>query len=153
MKGFLKWIQREYPPEIYQQIANRIQTQFPQAFASYMLGGWRKYAKLNGLADGTTGTVDTSDAANSTASNPSWSDQISEIIGTITGAYVSATQAQNQQAIVQQQLAQAQAGRRPLNVSLGASGITFGSAATWSIGSIVLIAGVGYLALRALKVL
>lgn len=157
MKGFLKWCQREYPPEIYQQIAAAIQHQFPQAFSSYMLGGWRKYAKLNGLADGTTGTVDTSDAANSTPSNPSWADQISEIIGTITGAYVTGSQAQatqaNQQAILQAQLQQAQAGKPPLNVSLSDSGIAFATGAGLTTGGLLLIGGLGYLLLKAAKVI
>jgi hypothetical protein len=81
MRGFLKWAQREYPAQVYQQIAGQIQQRIPQAFSSYMLGGWRKFSRLAGLADGTTGTVDTSDAANSTPSDINWGNTISEIIG------------------------------------------------------------------------
>jgi hypothetical protein len=153
MRGFLKWLQREYPPALYQQIANAIQQNIPQVFSGYMLGGWRKFARLNGLADGTTGTVDTSDAANSTPADVSWANPISQIIGTITGAYLNVAQQQNQNAIIQTQLQQAQAGGRPLNVSLGSSGITFGSTTALSAGGLLLIGGLGLLALKAFKVI
>ncbi len=154
MRGFLKWAQREYPPQIYQQVANAIQEHIPQAFSGYMLGGWRKFARLNGLADGTTGTVDTADAANSTPSSADWANMISQIIGTSTGAYLNVAQQQNQNAIVQTQLQQAQAGNRPLNVSLGQSGITFGSStAGLTMGGIVIIGLLGYFGLKAAKVI
>jgi hypothetical protein len=153
IRGFLKWAQREYPPQIYQQIANGIQQNIPQAFSGYMLGGWRKFARLNGLADGTTGTVDTADAANSTASDINWGTTISQIIGTATGAYLDVAQQQNQNAIVQTQLQQAQAGKAPLNVSLGSSGISFGSTTGLSLGGLLLIGGLGFLALKAAKVI
>lgn len=153
MKGFLKWAKQQYPAAIYQQIATQIQQQIPQAFSTYMLGGWRKYAKMNGLADGTTGTVDTSDAANSTPSSPSWSDEISQIIGTATGAFVNIAQAQNQQAIVQAQLQQAQAGKAPLPISLSSSGITFGSTTGMTLGGLLLLGGLGYFVLKAAKVI
>jgi hypothetical protein len=154
MKGFLKWVQREYPAPVYQQIANQIQQQIPQAFSSYMLGGWRKFARLNGLADGTSGTVDTSDAANSTPSDINWGTTISQIIGTATGAYLDVAQQQNQTAIVQAQLAQAQAGKAPVNVSLGSSGITFGSSASsLTFGGLLLLGGLGLLVLKATKVI
>jgi len=154
MRGFLKWAQREYPAPVYQQIATRIQQQIPQAFSSYMLGGWRKFAKLGGLADGTTGTVDTSDAANSTASDINWGNTISQIIGTATGGYLAVSQQDNQNAIVQAQLQQAQAGKAPLNVSLGSSGITFASsAAGMTLGGLLLVGGIGLLVLKAAKVI
>lgn len=150
MRGFLKWAQREYPAQLYQQIAARVQQQVPQAFSGYMLGGWRKFAKIGALGDS---TVDTSDAANSTPSSASWSDQVSQIIGTVTGAYVSASQAANQQAIVQYQLQQAQAGKAPANISLSSAGITFGSTTAMSLGGIVLIGALAFLGLRAAKVI
>jgi len=150
MRGFLKWAKREYPANIYQQIAGQIQQKFPQAFSSYMLGGWRKFAKLGGLGDA---TVDTSDAANSTASDINWGADISQIIGTATGAYLNVSQQQNQNAIVQAQLQQAAAGKAPLNVSLGSSGITFGTTAGLTAGGLLLIGGLGLLALKALKVI
>lgn len=153
MRGFLKWVQREYPPQIYQQIADNIQQQIPQAFSSYMLGGWRKFSRLAGLADGTTGTVDTSDAANSTPSDINWGNTISEIIGTATGAYLNVSQQQNQNAIVQTQLQQAQAGKAPLNVSLGSGGITFGTTAGLTVGSLALLGGLVFLVLKATKVI
>jgi len=153
MRGFLKWAKREYPAAIYQQIATGIQQNIPQAFSSYMLGGWRKFARLNGLADGTSGTVDTSDAANSTASDINWGTTISQIVGTATGAYLDVAQQQNQTAIIQAQLAQAQAGKAPLNVSLGSSGVTFGSTTGLTLGGLLLVAGLGLLALKAAKVI
>jgi hypothetical protein len=153
MRGFLKWAQREYPPQIYQDIANRIQQNIPQAFSGYMLGGWRKFARLNGLADGTTGTVDTADAANSTPSSTDWANMISQIIGTSTASYLNVAQQQNQNAIVQTQLQQAQAGNRPLNVSLGQSGITFGSTTGLTLGGILVIGLLGFFGLRAAKVI
>ena len=153
MRGFLKWAQREYPAQVYQQIAGQIQQRIPQAFSSYMLGGWRKFSRLAGLADGTTGTVDTSDAANSTPSDINWGNTISEIIGTATGAYLNVSQQQNQNAIVQTQLQQAQAGKAPLNVSLGSSGITFGTTAGLTVGSLALLGGLAFLVLKATKVI
>lgn len=153
MKGFLKWAQREYPPAIYQQIASGIQQRVPQAFSGYMLGGWRKFARMNGLADGTTGTVDTSDAANSTPASPSWSDEISQIIGTATGAYLNVAQAQNNQAIVTAQLQAAAAGKSPLPISLTSSGITFGTTAASSVGTLLVFGVLGFLALKLTKVI
>lgn len=152
MKGFLKWVQREYPPAIYQQIAAQIQQQIPQAFSNYMLGGWRKLARLSGLADGTTGTVDTSDAANSGSSDINWGNTISQIIGTATGAYLNVAQQQNQNAIVQTQLQAAAAGRNPANISLSSSGITFGTAGLTA-GGLLLLGGLAFVVLKATKVI
>ena len=149
MRGFLKWAKQEYPAQIYQQIANSIQQAFPQAFSGYMLGGWRKFA---GLGDSTTPTVDTSDAANSTAIDPSWGNTISQIIGTATGAYLSITQQQTQQAIVNQQLQNAANGKAPVPVSLSSSGITFGTAGMTA-GTVLVLAVVGFLGLRAAGVI
>ena len=151
MRGFLKWAQREYPAAIYQQIASAIQQNIPQAFSGYMLGGWRKFNRLGGFGDSSP-TVDTSDAANSTANNPSWGAMISQIIGTATGAYLNVEQQQNQQAIINAQLQAAANGKTPLPISLSSSGITFGSAGITA-GSLVLIAVVGFFGLRALKVI
>jgi hypothetical protein len=152
LRGFLKWAQGEYPPAIYQQIAAGIQQNIPQAFTSYMLGGWRKFNRLGGLGDSTTPTVDTADAANSTASDPSWGAMISQIIGTATGAYLNVSQQQNQQAIINAQLQAAANGKAPLPISLSSSGITFGTAGITA-GTLLLVGVVGFLGLRALKVI
>lgn len=152
MRGFLKWVRREYPADVYQQIATQIQQRFPQAFSSYMLGGWRKFARLGALGDGSS-TVDTADAANSTPSDATWSAEISQMIGTATGAFLNVSQQENQNAIVQAQLQQAAAGKNPLNVSLGSSGITFGSTAGLTAGGLLLIAGIGLLIAKAAKVI
>lgn len=138
LRGFLKWVRQEYPAGIYQQIATAIQQQIPQGFSGYMLGGWRTLARFNGLGDGTTPTVDTADAANSTPTSPSWSDMISQIIGTATGAYLNIQQQQNQQAIINAQLQAAQNGKTPLPISLSSSGITFGQAGLTAGGAILL---------------
>lgn len=151
MRGFLKWARGEYPPAIYQQIAGGIQQNIPQAFTSYMLGGWRKFNRLSGLGDSSTPTVDTADAANATPNNPSWGDVISQIIGTATGAYLNVEQQQNQQAIINAQLQAAANGKAPLPISLSSSGITFGSAGITA-GTLLLVVA-GYFGLRALKVL
>lgn len=150
IRGFLKWAQREYPAQIYQQIAAGIQQRIPQAFSSYMLGGWRKFSRFGGLGDA---TVDTSDAANSGASDVNWGNTISEIIGTATGAYLNVSQQQNQNAIVQTQLQQAAAGNRPLNVSLGSSGITFSPTTGLTAAGGLLLLGLGFVALKAFKVI
>jgi hypothetical protein len=153
LRGFLKWARQEYPAAVYQKIAAGIQQAFPQAFSGYMLGGWRNLAKLNGLADSTTPTVDTADAANSTPISPSWSDAISQIIGTATGAYLNVAQQQNQQAVLNAQLQAAQNGRAPLPISLSSSGITFGSTAALSAGGLAIAGIVGFIVLKAMGVI
>lgn len=150
MRGFLQWARQQYPPAIYQQIAQGIQQSVPQAFSGYMAGGWRSIARRQGFSDGSSATVDTADAADSTASNPSWADMISQIIGTATGAYLNINQQQTQQAIVNQQLQAAANGKAPLPISLSSSGITFGSSGITA-GSGLLLAVLAFLAYKALK--
>jgi len=154
MRGFLKWAQAEYPAAIYQQIANAIQHGVPQAFSGYMLGGWRKFNRLGlgRLSDSTTPTVDTADAANSTAIDPSWANTISQIIGTATGAYLSVEQQQNQQAIINTQLQAAANGKAPLPISLSSSGITFGATGITA-GTLLVVGILGFFGLKALKVI
>jgi hypothetical protein len=152
MRGFLKWAQGEYPPAVYQQIANAIQQNIPQAFTTYMLGGWRKFGRLNGFADTSTPTVDTSDAANSSAIDPSWGNVISQIIGTATGAYLNVEQQQNQQAIINAQLQAAANGKAPLPISLSSSGITFGTTGITA-GTLLVFGVLGFFGLKALKVI
>lgn len=152
MRGFLKWAKREYPTAIYQKIAQDIHQALPQAFNGYMLGGWRAQAKRSGFADATP-TVDTADAANSTAIDPTWSNIINNLIGTATGAYLDIRQQQQQQQVINAQLQNAQAGKSPLPISLSSNGITFGQQA--GIGAAgVLVAGVlGFFALKAFGVI
>jgi hypothetical protein len=150
MRGFLKWARREYPAKVYQAIAGRIQQQIPSAFSGYMLGGWRNLARLNGFAD-TSPTIDTADAANSTPNAPSWSDQISQIIGTATGAYLNITQQQQQQQILNAQLQAAQNGRAPLPISLGSNGVTFTSAGQLTATEILLGIGALFLLRKVMK--
>jgi len=152
-RGFLKWMRQEYPPALYAKMAQQIQQQIPQAFSGYMLGAWRGLARLNGFADSSgTATVDTADAANSSAMDPGWAADISQIIGTSSAAFTNVEQALNQQKIVNTQLQQAQAGKTPLPITLSSSGITFGSAG-WTVGSLTVIAIVGYFGLKAVGVL
>lgn len=152
MRGFLKWARREYPPAIYQKIAQGIQQKIPQAFSGYMLGGWRQTARRTGLADATTATVDTADAANSTPGAPSWADMISQIIGTATAGYLDIRQQQQNQAIVNTQLQQMQNGGAPRQISLSSAGVTFGSAGT-SISEVLVIGVLAFLGLKALRVI
>lgn len=147
MRGFLKWARQEYPPAIYQQIASGIQRALPQAFSGYMLGGWRRFARFG---DAATPAVDTSDAADSTAIDPSWGNTIAQIIGTATGAYLDIQQQQNQQAIIHQQLNNAANGKPPLAVSLSSNGITFGTAGL-SAGALLIGGGLLFLAFRLLR--
>lgn len=151
LRGFLKWARQEYPADLYQKLATAVQQRIPQAFSGYLGGGWKTLARLNGLAD-TTATVDTADAANSTASDPSWSDQISQIIGTITAGYLDVKQQQQQQQIVNTQLQQAQNGKTPIPMSLSSAGITFGSAGS-SVGTAILVGGAIYLGLKLVGVI
>lgn len=153
LRGFLKWAQQQYPAAIYQQIATQIQQNIPQAFSGYMLGGWRKLARLNGLADNSDGTVDTADAANSTPASAGWADQISQIIGTATGSYLSIEQQRQNAQIVTAQLQQAQAGRAPYPISLSSSGVTFQAQGNMSLGEVLLLGGIGLVLLKAMKVL
>jgi len=151
MRGFLKWARQEYPAAIYQKIAQGIHQALPQAFNGYMLGGWRNQAKRSGFADAAP-TVDTADAANSSAIDPTWSNIISNLIGTATGAYLDIKQQQQQQQVLDSQLQAAQAGKSPLPISLSSNGITFGQASMGAGG--LLIAGVlGFLALKAFGVI
>ena len=150
-RGFLKWVRQEYPAPIYREIATRIQQRIPQAFSGYMLGGWRGLAKLNGFAD-SGATVDTADAANSTAGSPSWSDMISQIIGTATGAYLNIEQQQTQQQVLNAQLQNLQNGRPPLPISLSSNGVTFSSPGiSW--GPVLLFGGLAFLGAKALGVI
>lgn len=152
MRGFLKWARREYPAAIYQKIAADIQARIPQAFSGYMLGGWRNTARLNGLSDGSTATVDTADAANSTPGSPSWGDMISQIIGTATGAYLNIEQQQQQQQIINTQLQQVQNGKPPAAISLTQAGISFGQAGT-SVSKVIVIGFAAYLAAKVFGVI
>jgi len=154
MRGFLKWARREYPAPIYQKIAQGIQQRIPRAFSGYMLGGWRTTARRTGMADATTATVDTAEAANSTPGAQSWADMISQIIGTATAGYLDIRQQQQQQQVINTQLQQMQNGGAPRPISLSSSGITFGSAAAGMTAGGLLVVGVlGFLGLKALGVI
>jgi len=153
MRGFLKWVRQQYPPAVYQQIANGIHQRIPQAFSGYMLGGWRNTAKFAGFADTGTATVDTADAANSTPISPSWVDTISQLVGTATGAYLDVSQQQNQNAILNAQLTAIQNGRAPLPISLGANGVTFTAAGQTNISTLLIWAGIGFVVLKATKLI
>lgn len=148
-RGFLKWFRREQPA-IYAQIAPKLQKLAPQAFSSYMGGGWRRYK----LGD----TVDTADAANAGSATGDWANVVSQLINSASGAFQTYEQQQTQQQIIGAQLTQASLGRPPLNLSLGQSGvpqISFGATAqgTTNIGTLLLYGVLGYAGLKLLKVI
>lgn len=152
MRGFLKWARQEYPAPIYQKIAQGIQTRIPRAFDGYMLGGWRQTAQRTGLADASTATVDTADAANSTPGSPAWGDLISQIIGTATGAYLDVQQQQQQQKVIDAQLQNMQNGKPPAPISLSQAGITFGSAGT-AVSGVLVFGVLAFLGAKALGII
>lgn len=152
MRGFLKWAREQYPEPIYQKIAQGIQQRIPQAFSGYMLGGWRTTARKTGFADASTPTVDTADAANTTAGSPDWGAIISQVIGTATGAYLDVQQQRQNQAIVQTQVQQIQNGKPPAPISLSQAGITFGSAGT-TVSTVLVVGLLAYLGAKALRII
>lgn len=168
-RGFLKWLQQDQPA-IYARVAPQLPQKAPQLFSDFEAAGGPMGAyqrRLAGLGDdSSTGliapidlsaatdttssipTVDVADAANSTAPDGSTANWLSSLIGGIGSAYMSVTQAQTNQQIVNAQLQRAQAGLPPLAISSSASGIptiTAGLSSTnW------LLIGGGLLALGAL---
>lgn len=158
IKGFLKWLQ-QFQPAVYAQIAPELPRKAPQLFSDFEAAGGTLGAYqrgLSGLGDDTTGliapidisgatdatsipSVDVADAANSGTTDSSSTSWLSSLINGVSSAYMTVSQAQTQQSIVNAQLQRAQAGLPPLNVSTTGSGVPLISVATSS--STWLIAG------------
>jgi hypothetical protein len=174
VKGFLKWLQREQPG-IYARAAPQIVKLVPQAFSRSMgrLGTYRTARSIvlasqdrwaSGMGDlgddtslqpidvsaaaGSTSvpSVDVTDAANSGATSGGVADVIGNIVSGISSLYLTQQQSNLQNQIVQAQLANAAAGRPPLNVTTGAYGIPTITAGT-STSTWLLLGGGALLAL------
>lgn len=99
-----------------------------------------------------TSQVDVASAANSGVDMSSIGNVIGSVLNTASKAYMSVTQAQTQQQIVNTQLARAAAGLPPLNTSLNQYGVPIVSASgTASGGSLLLIIGLGLGALVLMR--
>lgn len=159
MKGFLKWLQ-QFQPAVYAKIAAQLPSKAPQLFSDFEAAGGTLGAYqrgLSGLGDATTGldlqsidvtgdassaipTVDVADAANSGTTDSSSTDWLSSLINGVSQGFMTVTQAQTQQQLVNTQLQRAQAGLPPLSITPGTNGVPTISVAGVS-GSKWLLAG------------
>lgn len=164
-RGFLKWLQADQPG-IYARIAPNLPRLAPQLFSDFEAGGaaagaHRRAAGMGDVtlqpidvtATGTVPTVDVADAANSTATDGGTASWLSSLINGVSSAYMTVTQANTNQQIVNAQLQRAAQGLPPLSISSGAAGvptITAGASSSslliW--GGLALLAGVAFLASR-----
>lgn len=165
IRGYLKWVQADQP-NVYAIVAPMIAQKFPQAFADH-----EQSVALGYLSDDATGTttyfgdtstfntsassgsaVDVAQAANTGASSPSLTNDIANLVSSVTAA---ASQYQLTQAqinainnINQQQAAHAAAGGTPLTVSSTSLGIPIISglanvSTTTAVSSTVVLVGAG----------
>jgi hypothetical protein len=161
VRGFLQWYKRENPG-IYAKAAPQIAALAPRAFTNYNAG----LSGLAVLADSTDTSlqpitvdqgnvslpsVDVSSAADTGSTDAGTTGIIGDIINGISQGYMTYTQAQAQQQVLNTQLARAQAGLPPLNYSLSSSGVptisTASSVSSWllpaglALGAIALFSG------------
>lgn len=138
MKGFLKWLQG-FQPGLYAKIAPELPRKAPQLFADFEAAGGVSGAaqrSLSGLGDDavslapidvTAGvdlpTVDVADAANSGPTDSSSTDWLSSLINGASQAFMTVSQAQTQQSIVNAQLQRAAAGLPPLSITATQAGV------------------------------
>ena len=174
IKGFLKWLQREQPA-VYVRAAPQIAKLVPQAFSrfgrlgtyrtsrSIVLASERRLQRMGSLGQDTTlqpidlsattdmsvPTVDVADAANSGPTSSGTASMIANIVNGISSLYLTKQQSDLNSQIVSAQIANAAAGRPPLNVSPGAYGIPAITAGTSSSTTWLLVGG-GLLVVAAL---
>lgn len=164
-RGFLKWLQ-QFQPGIYAKVAPTLAQKAPQLFSDFeaaggALGAYQR--RLSGLGDTslvpidlsaadttTVPSVDVADAANSTATDGSTANWLSSLIGGVSSAFMTVTQAQSNQAIINAQLQRAQQGLPPLSIAPGANGVPTISAMAGLSSSSWLLIGGGVLLVGAL---
>lgn len=160
-RGFLQWF-RQWQPGIYAKIAPELPRKAPHLFSDFEDAGGVAGAQarsLQGLGDAATGlmvpidlsaatdttaavpSVDVADAANNTATDGSTANWLSSLIGGISGAYMTYTQAQNNQAIVNAQLQRAQEGLPPLSIAPGSNGVPTITAGLGGSSNMLLVGG------------
>jgi hypothetical protein len=145
LKGFLLWLKQDQPA-VYKATAAKIAQTVPRGFSGFngslkmtrRLAAANRSMRLRGLGDCCGGLttvgicsalaspnicIDTSCAANSGTTCSSSLTGIANIINSVTGAALSASQQASYNQILQQQLARANSGLPPLTVSSSASGI------------------------------
>lgn len=142
MQGFLKWLQ-QFQPAVYAQIAPELPRKAPQLFSDFEAAGGVSGAAtrgMSGLSDDPSAvglqpidltaidasqapTVDVADAANVGPVDSSSTNWLSSLINGASQAFLTVSQQQQQQSIVNAQLQRAQAGLPPLTVTPGQAGI------------------------------
>lgn len=170
LKGFLQWLQQDQPG-IYAASASKIAKAVPKGFSGFngsaktaaRLAVGRRSMRLRGYgglgccaiqsvgtcaATGSTPNfcIDTSCAANSGATCASSLTGVANIISSVAGAALSASEANTYNNLVQTQLARASTGLSPLQLSSTTAGVpTVTSALSGSTGTLLLVAGAGLL--------
>jgi hypothetical protein len=170
LKGFLQWLQQDQPG-IYAATASKIAKAVPKGFSGFngsaktaaRLAVGRRSMRLRGYgglgccaiqsvgtcaATGSTPNfcIDTSCAANSGATCASSLTGVANIISSVAGAALSASEANTYNNLVQTQLARASTGLSPLQLSSTTAGVpTVTSALSGSTGTLLLVAGAGLL--------
>ncbi|MGH7144780.1 MAG: hypothetical protein ACREJ2_11730 [Planctomycetota bacterium] len=158
IQGFLKWLQ-QFQPGIYAKIAPELPRKAPQLFSDFEASGGVAGAAtraLSGLADDTSAlqpiditaatdttsipTIDVADAANTGTADSSSTGWLSSLINGVSQAYLTVTQQQQQQQIVNAQLQRAQAGLPPLSITATQAGVPQISAGS-STSKLLLIGG------------
>jgi hypothetical protein len=170
LKGFLQWLQQDQPA-IYSATAAKIAKAVPKGFSGFngsaktaaRLAVGRRSMRLRGYgALGCCGiqsvgtcaatactpnfSIDTSCAANSGATCASSLTGVANIINSVAGAALSASEASTYNSLVQTQLARASTGLSPLQLSSTTAGVpTIAGLTSGSTGTLLLVAGAGLL--------
>jgi hypothetical protein len=163
LKGFLLWLKQDQPG-VYAATAAKIAKAAPRGFSGFngsvlmtrRLNAARRSMRLRGLGDccGITAVgvcaalatpnicIETSCAANSGATCSSDLTGIANIINSVTGAALTASQQAQYNQILQSQLGRASSGLPPLVVSSTASGVPLLSGLTsGGTGTLLLLGG------------
>lgn len=163
LRGFLQWLQADQPA-IYAATAKQIAKAVPRGFSGFngsvlqtrRLRAGNRSMRLRGFGDCcgvqsvgicaalTTPSIcfDTSCAANTGTSSAVDLTGIANIINSVSGAALSASEASSYNSMVQSQLARAQQGLAPLTLTSGAAGIrTIASSLTSGTGGTILLIG------------
>lgn len=167
LKGFLQWLQQDQPA-VYKATAAKIAKAAPKGFSGFngsvltgkRLAAGKRSMRLRGYGSlgccscmfspvgtcaalmGCNICIDTSCAANSGATCASSLTGIANIINSVTGAALSASQQASYNSMVQSQLNRAYTGLSPLTLSSSAAGVPLLSGlGSGSTGTIVLLGG------------
>jgi hypothetical protein len=170
LKGFLQWLQQDQPA-IYAATATKIAKAVPKGFSGFngsakttrrLAAGRRSmqlrgYGSLGCCAIQSVGTcaatsctpnfnIDTSCAANSGATCASSLTGVADIISSVAGAALDASEASTYNSLVQTQLNRASTGLSPLQLSSTTAGVPIvAGALSGTTGTVLLVAGAGLL--------